>query len=90
MKKTEEDYIATVGDLINHLQTHFKPTDKLCFGYEGGAYVNYENVLKDMLGDNMFLYVKDEKKRRIEKFKITQEEVDEDFQFVKDDDVLTF
>lgn len=88
--KTEESYIATVGDLINHLQNNFKLTDKLCFTYEGGAYVNCENVLKDMLGDNMFLYVKNEKKRRIEKFKLTQKEADEDFQFVKDEDVLAF
>ena len=33
----EDSIIATVGDLIAHLQLSFRPEDKLCFWDEGGA-----------------------------------------------------
>ena len=59
-----DSIIATVGDLVAHFQKNFKPEDRLCFRYEGGAYMNCEHVLKSMLGDTMFKYVKDDKVRR--------------------------
>lgn len=33
----EDSVIATVGDLIAHLQRNFRPEDKLCFWDEGGC-----------------------------------------------------
>jgi hypothetical protein len=78
----------TVKKLIEHLQTNFKPTDKLCFWYEGGAYMNCEHALEDMLGDMMFTYVKDDKKRMMERFKRTKAELDDDYRNVSDDDVI--
>jgi hypothetical protein len=80
--------ILTVEKLIEHLQTNFNPTDKLCFWYEGGAYMNCEHVLEDMLGETMFMYVKDDKKRIMEKFNRTKDSVDEDYRNVEDNDVV--
>ena len=34
---SEDSVIATVGDLITHLQRNFRPEDKLCFWDDGGA-----------------------------------------------------
>ena len=82
--------IATVKDLIEHLQTNFKPDDKLCFWYEGGAYMNCEHILKSMLGNNMFIYVKDDKEKMKFKFKMTDEEINEQYHNVIDNDVLIF
>jgi hypothetical protein len=81
---------ATVQDLINHLQTNFKPTDKLCYWYEGGAYINCEHLFEDDLGHRMFKYVKDDKKRRMETFNETKNQVNEDFEYVSDDDVIIY
>lgn len=64
--KDQKDYdtkVCTVQDLIDHLTKNFKPTDKLCMWYEGGAYMNCEHLLKYQLGDTRFLYVKDDKTR---------------------------
>lgn len=36
----EDSGIATVGELVAHLQTNFRPEDKLCFWNEGGTYMN--------------------------------------------------
>ena len=90
IEKLVESHTATVGDLIKHLQEHFKPSDKLCFWYEGGAYMNCEHLPKSDLGDLMFKYVKDDKKRRIEDNGDTQEQVDKDFEFVSDNDVIIY
>lgn len=81
--------ILTVEKLIEHLQTNFNPTDKLCFWYEGGAYMNCEYVLEDMLGDNMFIKVKQDKDRMKNRFiNMTDDEINEDYRNVDDNDVL--
>ena len=86
----DDSIIATVGDLVAHLQKNFRSEDKLCFWYEGGAYINCEHVLKSMLGDMMFKYVKDDKSRRIEQHGASQKENDENFEWVGDDDVIVY
>ena len=45
-------------------------------------------VTKNMLGDMMFKYVKDDTRRRIEQCGATDESNAEDFEFVGDDDVI--
>ena len=86
----DDSTIATVGDLVAHLQKNFKPEDRLCFWYEGGAYMNCEHVLKSMLGVMMFKYVKDDKVRRTEQHGTSPEENAEDFEYVGDDDVIVY
>ena len=86
----EDSIIATVGDLMDHLQKNFKPEDKLCFWYEGGAYINCEHVLKSMLGDMMFKYVKDDKIRRIEQHGASPDGVADDYEYVEDNDVVVY
>ena len=87
---SDDSVVATVGDLIAHLQRNFRPEDKLCFWDEGGAYMNCEHVTKSMLGDMMFKYVKDDKQRRIDRHGATQKENDEDFEWVGDEDVIVY
>jgi hypothetical protein len=82
--------ILTVNKLIEHLQSNFNPEDKLCFWCEGGAYMNCEHVLESMLGDNMFIKIKDDKERMKNKFKISEDDIKEDYKNVNDDDVLIF
>ena len=55
--------IATVRDLIEHLQKNFKPDDLLCFFDEGGAWCELEHVPKSFIGDQMWMfnYVKDKR-----------------------------
>ena len=52
--------------------------------------MNCEHVLKSMLGDMMFKYVKDDKIRRIEQHGASQKENDENFEWVGDDDVIVY
>ena len=86
-----EKHTATVGDLIEHLQTNFKPTDKLCFWDEGGAHMECVHVPDDCLEKQMmFKYVKDDKDRRMALWKDSKEKVDEDFEFVSDNDVIIY
>lgn len=86
-----EKHTATVGDLIEHLQTNFKPTDKLCFWDEGGAHMECVHVPDDWLEKQMmFKYVKDDKDRRMALWKDSKEKVDEDFEFVSDNDVIIY
>ena len=88
MEKIQRDkYIATVGDLIDHLQKNFKPEDKLCFFDEGGAYINLEQMPKDFLGDRFFLYIKDFKEKSK---KNGFEDDDELFNYVEDDNVIVY
>jgi len=89
-EESEESVIATVGDLIAHLKKNFRPDDKLCFWDEGGAYMNCEHVTKNMLGDMMFKYVKEDKRRRIKQCGATSEQNAEDFEWVGDDDVIVY
>ena len=86
-----EKHTATVGDLIEHLQTNFKPTDKLCFWDEAGAHMECVHVPDDWLEKQMmFKYVKDDKDRRMALWKDSKEKVDEDFEFVSDNDVIIY
>jgi hypothetical protein len=78
--------LCTVGDLIEHLQKNFKPTDKLCYWYEGGAYMNCEHILKEELGHNKFMYVSDDKKRLSEKY--PDNDMYKDCSWIKDNDVI--
>lgn len=84
------DKTVTVKDLIKHLQTNFKPDDKLCFWYEGGAYMNCEPIIESMLGDNMFIYVKDDKEKMKKRFNISDDEITEDYRNVNDNYVLIY
>ena len=63
-----EDNIATVADLIEHLQKNFKSDDLLCFFDEGGAWIELEHVPKDFIGNKrwMFNYVADKRKYELE------------------------
>ena len=78
--------ILTVKKLIEHLQTNFKPDDKLCFWYEGGAYMNCEHVLKEQLGDTMFIYVSQDKERSKKLY--PKDDIYEDCHWIKDNDVI--
>lgn len=97
MKSNEEIDIVikkstvTVGDLIQHLQDNFKPTDKLCFWDEGGAHMECVHVPVDWFEKQMmFKYVKDDKDRRMALYKDSKKKVDEDFEFVSDNDVIIY
>lgn len=86
-----EKHTATVGDLIKHLQDNFNPTDKLCFWDEGGANMECVHVPDDYFKDHiMFKYVKDDKNRRISLYKDSKDQVDKDFEFVNDNDVIIY
>ena len=80
--------ILTVKKLIEHLQTNFKPDDKLCFWYEGGAYMNCEHALENMLNDMMFTYVKNDKEKMKKRFNMTDDELSDEYKNVDDNDVL--
>jgi hypothetical protein len=82
--------ILTVKKLIEHLQTNFKPEDKLCFWHEGGAYMNCEYALQSMLSDKMFIKIKDDKEKMKNRFNFTEDEIKEDYKNVTDNDVLIF
>ena len=60
--------IATVRDLIEHLQKNFKPDDLLCFFDEGGAWIALEHVPKSFVGNLswMFNYVKDKRQHELD------------------------
>ena len=82
---------ATVGDLIKHLQDNFKLTDKLCFWDEGGAHMECVHVPVDWFEKQiMFKYVKDDKDRRMALYKNSKKKVDEDFEFVSDNDIIIY
>lgn len=89
MRAMNEEHIATVGDLIEHLQK-FDKNAKLCFWEEGGAYMNCVHVHKSMLGDMMFKTVADDKVRRKKSFNDTDEQLAEDFEFVDDADLIVY
>ena len=82
---------ATVGDLIKHLQDNFKPTDKLCFWDEIGVHMECVHVPVDWFEKQiMFKYVKDDKDRRMALYKNSKKKVDEDFEFVSDNDIIIY
>ena len=78
----------TVKKLIEYLQNNFNPEDKLCFWYEGGAYMNCEYALENMLGNMMFTYVKNDKERMIKRFNLSKDKVDEEYQNVDDNAII--
>ena len=81
----------TVKDLIEYLETHFKLDQRLCFYDEGGAWCELVHVPKSLIGDWMFRYVKD--KMESELSRCTEEHkpyVEEEFRFVKPDDMVIY
>lgn len=91
--------IATVKDLIEHLQTNFKLDDLLCFFDEGGAWCELEHVPKSFIGDQrwMFNYVKDKRQHELDNpgcAKDYEEQmkkiIAENYKNVKDDGVVIY
>lgn len=91
--------IATVADLIDHLQKNFKPDDMLCFFDEGGAWIELEHVPKSFIGDRrwMFNYVKDKRQHELDNPCCRKEDeehmhkvISENYRLVKDDGVVVF
>lgn len=91
--------IATVKDLIEHLQKNFKPTDLFCFFDEGGAWCELVHVPKTFIGDVkwMFNYVKDKRQHELDNpccAKADEEHmkkiITDDYKNVRDDGVVVF
>lgn len=86
-----EDKIATVQDLINYLESNFKPDDMLCFFDEGGAWCELVHVPDDFIGDKswMFNYVGDKMKHEldIERNAHVKRIIVDDYRLVSDKDV---
>ena len=82
--------ILTVKELINYLETKFNPDAKMCRWYERGAYMQCEPVMKSDVGDHMFITVKDDKNIMKNRFKMTDEELSNEYASVDDDFVLIF
>lgn len=85
----ENKYVATVGDLIEHLQK-FDKNAKLCFWDEGGAHMECVHILKDMLGDMMFKTVAADKAYRKKTFGDSDKQLEEDFAYVDDADMIVY
>ena len=91
--------VATVKDLIEHLQANFKPDDMLCFFDEGGAWCELVHVPKSFIGDRkwMFNYVKDKRQHELDN-KICSKAVEEhmnkiiteNYRLVEDNGVVIF
>lgn len=91
--------IATVKDLIQHLKQNFKPTDKLCFFDEGGAWCEVEHVPRSFVGDKrwMFNYVKDKRANELENLNCKAEDeekmraaITDNYKSVKDNGVVIY
>ena len=91
--------IATVKDLIEHLQTNFKSDDLLCFFDEGGAWCELEHVPKSFIGDQewMFNYVKDKRQHELDNLRCAKDYeaqmkkiIVENYKNVKDDGVVIY
>lgn len=91
--------IATVRDLIEHLQKNFKPDDMLCFFDEGGAWCELVHVPKSFIGDQklMFNYVKDKRQHELDNkicAKAVEEHMEkiiiENYRLVEDNGVVIF
>lgn len=81
---------ATVGDLIEHLKT-FDPNQRLCFWDEGGAHMECVPTPEDWFKEGrMFQTVKDRKAEYKKNHGTTDQELDEDYEFVEDDDVIIY
>ena len=91
--------IATVRDLIEHLQKNFKPDDLLCFFDEGGVWCELEHVPKSFIGDQewMFNYVKDKRQYELDNLRCAKDYeaqmkkiIVENYKNVKDDGVVIY
>ena len=91
--------IATVRDLIEHLQKNFKPDDLLCFIDEGGAWCELVHVPKSFIGDQMrmFNYVKDKRQHELDNLRCAKDYeaqmkkiIVENYKNVKDDGVVIY
>lgn len=83
--KETDKYVATVQELIEHLQKNFKPNDKLCFFDEGGAYINLCRMPKDFIGERFFITVKQFKDQT------KNDDLGDDlYDFVNDDDIIVY
>ena len=91
--------IATVRDLIEHLQKNFKSDDLLCFFDEGGAWCELEHVPKSFIGDQrrMFSYVKDKRQHELDNLRCAKDYeaqmkkiIVENYKNVKDDGVMIY
>ena len=91
--------IATVKDLIEHLQKNFKLDDLLCFFDEGGAWCELEHVPKSFIGDQrrMFNYVKDKRQHELDNLRCAKDYeaqmkkiIVENYKNVKDDGVVIY
>ena len=91
--------VATVKDLIEHLQANFKPDDMLCFFDEGGAWCELVHVPKSFVGDQkwMFNYVKDTRQHELDNLrcaKAVEEHMEkiitENYRLVEDNGVVIF
>lgn len=91
--------VATVKDLIEHLQTNFKPDDMLCFFDEGGAWCELVHVPKSFIGDQrwMFNYVKDKRQCELDNPRCAKDYeaqmkkiIVENYKNVKDDGVVIY
>ena len=82
--------ILTIKELINYLETNFNPDDKLCRWYERGAYMQCEPVSSSDVGNYMFIKVKDDKNMMKNKYRMTEDEISNEYASVDDDYVLIF
>ena len=91
--------VATVKDLIEHLQANFKPDDMLCFFDEGGAWCELVHVPKSFIGDQMWMfnYVKDKRRHELDNkicAKAVEENMEkiitENYRLVEDNGVVIF
>ena len=91
--------VATVKDLIEHLQANFKPNDMLCFFDEGGAWCELVHVPKSFIGDQMWMfnYVKDKRQHELDNkicAKAVEEHMEkiitENYRLVEDNGVVIF
>ena len=84
------DKYATVGDLIGHLKT-FDPSQRLCFWDEGGANIECVHVPEGWFkGGQMFQTVRDRKLDQRKRFGSSDSELEQDYRFVDDNDVIIY
>ncbi len=88
MQIEDNERIATVNDLIEHLEKNFNPRDKLCFFDYVGARRELVHIPCDFIGDKrwMFNKVKDTKTDELESYDVGI--VNERYRLVDDEDVL--
>ena len=89
-----KDKIATVSDLINHLENNFKSTDLLSWFDEGGAWCEVYHLYRSQIGTDFFKYVKTMRNDRlVHEAKDNQELKDliiSEYKNVDDNDVVIY